>query len=441
MRISAIPVAQEESERVDIPASPAMASCSAPPLPPAGAARQCVFLAGGLGTRLGALTRNCPKPLLTVNGLPFIAHLILNAARFGFSRFLVLAGYQGKKITEWFAGPGQRRLPADITVRVLEEPQPLGTGGALLHARPQLEESFLVCNGDSYFDCNLLAPAVPAAFDAPRVTRLLLRKMERNTRYGEVQVDGSLVRGFLPCSQGGPALINTGIYHFHRSGLDGFAAGRVSLEADILPRLVAQGRVEYRLHDGYFIDIGIPEDLARAERDHPFATPRPAIFFDRDGVLNHDAGYTHDPADLRWIDGAIRAVRWCNDQNFYVFVVTNQSGIARGIYTEAETQLFHRAMQEELRAAGAHVDDFIYCPHHKDGIVERYAHPCNCRKPHAGMLHSLMARWPVDRERSLLVGDKPSDLEAAAAAGIRGILFPGGDLFQALRKALKDPAR
>lgn len=414
------------------------ATCPFPSPPRVRAAKQCVFLAGGLGTRLGSITRDCPKPLLPVDGLPFIAHLIRNAARFGFSQFLVLAGYQGWKITEWFAGSGQNQLPPDVTVNVLEEPQLLGTGGALLNARPQLDASFLLCNGDSYFDCNLLDPAVPSAFDAPYAVRLLLRRMDHNTRYGAVQVEGPRVRGFLPCSLEGPTLINTGIYYFQRAALERFPARRASLEADILPCLVAEGQVEYRLHDGYFIDIGIPEDLARAEYEHPFATPRPAIFFDRDGVLNHDAGHTHDPADLHWIGDAMQAIRWCNDQGFYVFVVTNQAGIAKGIHTEADTRRFHQAMQEELRAVGAHVDDFIYCPHHKDGTVEPYARPCSCRKPHPGMLHSLLARWPVDKGHSLLVGDKPSDLEAAAAADIRGILFESGNLSQTLQRALED---
>jgi len=161
---------------------------------------------------------------------------------------------------------------------------------------------------------------------------------------------------------------------------------------------------------------------------------RPAVFFDRDGVLNYDSGYTYKPEDLRWIDGAIEAVRWCNDNGCFVFVVTNQSGVARGYYTEQDVDLFHSAMQKALRAHGAHVDEFIYCPHHENGTAPLYARACGCRKPQAGMLRSLLERWPVDIGRSILIGDKKHDLEAAAACGVPGAHFVSGNLMSFLRK-------
>lgn len=160
---------------------------------------------------------------------------------------------------------------------------------------------------------------------------------------------------------------------------------------------------------------------------------RPAVFFDRDGVLNHDTGYTHRVADLHWIDGAIDAVRACNDAGWLVFVVTNQSGVARGYYDEAAVARFHDAMQRDLAAQGAHIDEFRYCPHHPAGLVIGYDRDCTCRKPAPGMLLDLMAAWRVDGQRSFVVGDRSRDLEAGEAAGLRGHLFRGGNLLDVVR--------
>lgn len=156
---------------------------------------------------------------------------------------------------------------------------------------------------------------------------------------------------------------------------------------------------------------------------------RPALFLDRDGVLNEDRGYVHRWQDFHWIPGAKEAIGAFNRAGWLVFVVTNQSGIGRGYYTEAQMHALHARMTEALAKAGARIDAVYYCPHHPQATLEAYrlADPPD-RKPNPGMILRALDEWPVDRERSILVGDKPSDLEAALRAGVRGLLFPGGDL-------------
>ena len=163
---------------------------------------------------------------------------------------------------------------------------------------------------------------------------------------------------------------------------------------------------------------------------------RPALFLDRDGVLNVDHGYVHRWEDFDWIDGAREAVRRFNAAGWLVIVITNQSGIGRGYYTEDEMHALHRRMQAALAEAGAHIDAFYYCPQHPDAANAAYRHPDPPdRKPNPGMLLRALSEWPVDRDRSIMVGDKPADLEAALRAGVRGLLFEGGNLDQFLNEA------
>ena len=156
---------------------------------------------------------------------------------------------------------------------------------------------------------------------------------------------------------------------------------------------------------------------------------RPALFLDRDGVLNEDRGYVHRWEDFCWIPGAREAVAAFNARGWWVFLVTNQSGVGRGYYPEADVLALHARMEADLAAAGARIDAFYYCPFHPEALEDRYRHPDPPdRKPNPGMLLRAMADWPVDAARSVMVGDKAIDLEAGRRAGVRSLLFPGGDL-------------
>jgi D-glycero-D-manno-heptose 1,7-bisphosphate phosphatase len=156
--------------------------------------------------------------------------------------------------------------------------------------------------------------------------------------------------------------------------------------------------------------------------------PKPAAILDRDGVLNYDDNYVGHPEKIRWMPNAAKAVKRLNDAGYYVFLFTNQSGVARGYFTEAELNALLDWMRNELAKDGAVIDDVRYCPHHPSGTVEGYLEDHPWRKPKPGMILDLMQHWPVITKGSFVIGDRDSDIEAANAADLPGFLFAGGDL-------------
>jgi len=387
------------------------------------AIRQAVILVGGRGTRLGSLTDAIAKPLVDVAGRPFLDWLIEEVARFGVARITLLAGYKAESISARYAG----RTVRGAGIEVLTEPEPLGTAGALALFADRLEPRFLLMNGDTLFPINLLDLALRSG-ETPLT--LGLRRTAPGGRYGTVELsqDG-FVTGFRARSPDRDGPISAGVYVFDRALVAEIEKGRnVSLEAEIFPRLAASGRMRGALYDAPFIDIGIPADLDRAQTEIPAMVRRPAAFLDRDGVLIADDGYPHDPAAIRWVPGAAEAVKRLNDAGYYVFVVTNQAGVARGLYDESQVHVVHRWMSGVLAESGAHVDAFEYCAHHPQAPLAQWRRDCRRRKPAPGMIEDLLAHWPVDAGRSFLIGDKESDLAAARTAGLAAHLFAGPDL-------------
>jgi D-glycero-D-manno-heptose 1,7-bisphosphate phosphatase len=395
--------------------------------------RQAVILVGGKGTRLGDLTRDLPKPLMDIDGRPFLDYLLEMVARHGYGDIILLAGHLGGVIEQIYHG---RRLQ-NAVVRVLREDSPHGTAGALTSVRHVLDDDFLMMNGDALFDINLRALEVSARAGGA-VATIALKTVDDVSRYGSVEECEGRVVNFSEKNpdRRGPGKINGGIYVLKRGIVDSIQQLPCSMEGDIFPRLVGRGQILGWNSGGYFIDIGIPESLERGRQELPLLRKRPAAFLDRDGVINFDKGYTFRPEDLRFLPGAVDAIRYLNDTGRLVIVVTNQAGVARGFYTLDDVHRFNSEIQSRLAAHGAHIDQFYVAPYHPDGSVTEYAVNHADRKPNPGMLIRAFTEWPIEIDRSFLIGDKLSDMEAANRAGIPGYLFEHGSLDDLVRRIL-----
>jgi D-glycero-D-manno-heptose 1,7-bisphosphate phosphatase len=147
-------------------------------------------------------------------------------------------------------------------------------------------------------------------------------------------------------------------------------------------------------------------------------TPRRALFLDRDGVINVNHGYVHMPEQTDWVPGIFELCAAARDAGYALMVVTNQAGIARGLYSEAEFRTYTDWVHREFDARGVPLLATYFCPHHPEAGVGDYKVACNCRKPRPGMFLAAQADWNVDPARSCIIGDQSSDLQAAAAAQV-----------------------
>jgi D-glycero-D-manno-heptose 1,7-bisphosphate phosphatase len=353
-------------------------------------------------------------------------------ARFGFQRVLLLAGNRAEMVANYARKCPHRDI---LAIDVVSEPEPLGTAGALRHSADALDECFLLLNGDSLFDFNWLDLVLVLAAAPSALAAMALRPLTDASRFGTVSLCGNHITDFHLRGNATGGLINGGVYLMRRDIVTVLPAYG-SLESEVFPVLAKRGEVCGKPYSGFFLDIGVPAAYAAADSLVADHSRRPAVFFDRDGVLNRDYGYVGKPERFEWNPGAIDAVKVVNDRGWFAFLATNQAGVAHGYYDEDAVRALHKHMQRELRTHGAHFDDIRYCPFHPDGNVAKYARASSWRKPEAGMILDLLQDWPVERERSALIGDNQSDIEAAALAGIKGCLFSGGNLLESVNSAV-----
>lgn len=372
--------------------------------------REAIVLAGGFGTRLAHVVPDVCKPMAPVAGRPFLRFIMDQLAAAGFDRAVVADGYRREQI-EGFFGPAYRGMAIEYS----PEETPLFTGGAVKRALGMCDSDWVfVLNGDTWLDVDFEAMEAAAVNVPDSVAAVIaVKRMRDFERYGTVDVDAD---GYLtafhekrPCEEG---LINAGVYLLRRDALNSMPE-KFSLESDYFEYVVGNGELRAVECPGGFIDIGVPEDYELAQTMlAPLAKSWKLAMFDRDGTINVDTGHLHEPEKLELIPSTVDIMRgYSDDPDFKVVVVTNQAGIAKGLYTEFDMRRLHRYMEDELERLGVHVDAWYFCPHHPD-----YTGPCECRKPAPGMLQAAMRDFDANSAGCVMFGDKTSDEVAAKAA-------------------------
>ncbi len=394
--------------------------------------RQAVILAGGRGERMRPLTDLRPKPMIEVNGKPFLEHLILLLREQGFRRVLLLLGYLPGTVQDYF-GYGRRwQMQIDYSVTAVED----NTGRRLKLAESKLEDCFLLLYCDNYWPMSMdrmwrryLEAGVPAMLTVYSNKDAYTRSTLKVDEAGFVTAyDKSRKRTDLQGTEISYAILRKEL-------VARLPDENVSFEETLFPTLAANRQLAAFVTDHRYYSIG---DTPRLPLTEAFLARRPAVILDRDGVLNEKpprANYVRTWEEFKWLPGAREALRALNQAGFRVIIVSNQAGVARGAMTEADLLEIHRRMAKDATEAGGRVDAIYYCPHNWD-------EGCECRKPRPGMLFQAQRDFSLDLSRTLFIGDDDRDRQAAEAAGCLSALVSDqaplsklvGDLIDSLKR-------
>ncbi len=355
---------------------------------------QALILVGGKGSRLGTITKKIPKPLLKINDKPFLDYLIKFLLKFKIKKIILLTKFKYQKFNKIYNGKkfGQTKI------KCIKEKEYLGTSGSLKNVINKLDKKFILCNGDTIFDINL--------FD-------FYKKLKKNdVGILACSSNQSNIKRYSKFNFKGKKLVSSGIYLFQREKIKKYLISPGSLENEVINK-IPKNKFKKISYDKKFIDIGIPKDLFRAKKILKNLERKKCIFLDRDGVINYDYGYVSSKKNFKWKKNVIKAINYINNKNYYVIVITNQSGIGRGFYTIKEMQNLHDWMNQQLISKGAYIDKFYYSPFYKLSKYKKYRKESDLRKPNVGMFKLASKDFRIIKEKSYFVGDKESDRLAA----------------------------
>jgi histidinol-phosphate phosphatase family protein len=402
--------------------------------------RQIVVLAGGKGTRLASFSGGLPKALVPVKGTAVLERILRQAEEARFEEALVLLGYQADLIQRTLQ-TGSYKIP----LRLVCESKPLGTAGAVLSAFELLREHFLVVYADVLMDVDLMSFCNFHAAKAADAT-LFCHPNDHPDDSDLVDVDevGRIRRFFShphPENLATRNLSNAALYCIRKSSLAAWRIHDAPLDfaKGLFPSMLERGTRMYGyLSREYIKDMGTPERLCCVERDLEsglvaglrLGRSMPAVFFDRDGVVNVERGHITSEDDVEVYAGVAEALKLLKSAGYLCVVVTNQPAVARGECSLETLGRIHGRIDMLLGRSGAYFDAWYCCPHHPDrgfpGEVQVLKITCNCRKPATGMLEQCRKDLNVDLKSSWLIGDQTRDIQMATNAGLSSILVTTG---------------
>ncbi|MGN0235696.1 MAG: HAD-IIIA family hydrolase [Paludibacteraceae bacterium] len=380
--------------------------------------KEVVILAGGFGTRLSHVLGNVPKPMAPVYGKPFLAYVLSRLEQAGVEHVILATGYLHEVVENYF---GNRY--SSLRISYSREQQPLWTGGAIMAASQQIKaDHFLVLNGDTLFDINFNALCQLHIAHSADIS-VALRYVEDTARYGAVeyttsqQDEGRICAFEEKTSSNGAGWINGGIYAINRRWLQSLQMPqKFSFEKEMLQTMVKSIHIYGMPTDNYFIDIGVPEDYYRSQREFANLFPNDQnLFLDRDGVINVQVkgDYVRNWEMWQWLPNAAQIVAELSKSYIRTFVVTNQQGISKGLFTMADIDNIHSNMAAVIESYGGKIDHVYVC-----ADLET-AHSPN-RKPAIGMARQAATDYSdVELTKSIMIGDSLSDIQFGWKAGMR----------------------
>lgn len=413
---------------------------------------QVVVLMGGLGTRLKEYTKDCPKPLVEVEGRPFFDHSLRLLMHHGFKKFLFLIGYRAQMIEDYY-GDGSS-LGISITY-CYDGKELLGTGGAVRRAYDLLEDDFLLMYGDSFMDIDYEETLYRYFEGKSRGMRALMTVLKNGNRFDKSNVimDGTEIKLYDKMNMT-PEMdyIDYGVCVYEKKLFEdeyikdivdipkGSDGGMADIKFDIAliqNKLSIDKQIAAHIVTKRFYEIGSPASLNefREYVRHRFNEKHPAVFLDRDGVLNEivfndDIEQMDSPqklSEFKPFPEAADAIRKIKEKGYYVFLATNQPGAAKGKSKLKTLYDINTKFCEQLSEQGIDIDGVFMCPHYpkmSEKTTEKFLiKTCDCRKPKPGLLLKPKDIYNIDYENSYMIGDSFTDIVAGQTAGVKTIFI------------------
>jgi len=387
-----------------------------------------VILVGGRGSRISRYTEKIPKPLIKINNRPFLSYIINHYSKYCFENIYLLAGYKGNLIKKTY----HNKLSNLIKIQCLIEKKKLGTYGALSQLKNKIKNNFILMNGDSFVNIDLTS-LFKTKLEKKYISQMFLLKNKNyksNNKLSKLSIKNKKV-----INNGN--LMNSGVYFFKKNFLKNIKKKNQSLENVILSKIINKGNIKGELINSDFIDIGTTKNLIYAKQKFYKKFIRPVVFFDRDGVINYDYGYVHKVKDFKLKTGIVKSIKYLNKINYNVFIVTNQAGIARGYYSEDEFITFSREIKKILFYKKCFFNDIHYSPYLKGSKIKKYNKKSNLRKPGNQMIKDLKIKWPLNFNKSFMIGDQKAD-EICARKSKLYFEFCSEKIFSQVKKIVRN---
>lgn len=370
-----------------------------------------VILAGGKGTRIKEFLGNKPKPMIKFNNIHFLQYLVNSLSKFSFNKIYILAGFKHKVIFNQF----HNKMFNLTKIKCLKEKKLMGTGGALLNLKKEKINDFILVNGDTIFDVNI--NNLVKSCGKEKIGSVALASNKKNTN--SYKLNSLSVKNNNLVYQKKGNLMNGGVYFFKKKILNLIPKRKFSLENDFLPKLIKKKLLIGKVYKDFFLDIGTPKYLKFSEKKLKLYFKKPAAFLDRDGVINHDFGYVHKQKDFKFKKGVIEGLKYLSKKNYLIFLVTNQAGIAKGIFKEEDFFKLQSYLSKKLLKHNVMINDVQYSPYHPKGRVVKFRKKTNLRKPGNQMIKNIFNKFIIDKKKSFMIGDKISDKKCANKSNIK----------------------
>ena len=357
-----------------------------------------VILAGGKGTRIKQYLKDYPKPMLKFNKIHFIQYLLNKFAKYPFRNIYILTGYKSNKIFKKYNG----KYINFIKIICIKEKKLMGTGGALYSLKNKLSD-FVLINGDTFFDIDINS-LINNSKKCIGSLALIKNNNQKSKKLNFLNLDKNTVKYD---SRG--KLMNGGIYYFKKEIFKHISNAKISLENQILPKLIKNKKISGIIFKNFFIDIGSTKFFKIAQKKLKNYLSKKAAFLDRDGVINYDYGYVCDKKKFVLRKGVLDGLKYLMKKKYYIFLVTNQAGIAKKKFSEKKFINFQNYLKFKFHLNKIYFDDVQYCPYHPKGIIKKFKKFSNYRKPGNLMIEKIKNNWIIDIKKSFMIGDKNSD--------------------------------